>query len=60
MSNNQNMDNFLENLQDLNEVTKQITSEMEKQNQILKGGLADNEKYRQLIDTQKVRFQKHK
>ena len=60
MSSNQNVDlkNFLQNLKDLNEVAKQITDETAKKNQILRGGIADNEKYRKMIDKQRERLSK--
>lgn len=54
-----NIDEFLKNLRDLNEIAKKISGEIEKKNQILKGGLADNNKYRKLLDKQRELLRKH-
>ena len=49
---NTNIDYFLENLKDLNHVAKQISREIERKNQILRGGLDESEKYRKILDQQ--------
>lgn len=49
-NNNIDINSFMENMKDLNDIAKQISDQMENKNQILKGGLKDSNKYRKVIE----------
>jgi hypothetical protein len=48
---NSDLQLLIENLRDLDYVSKQIENEYKLKNQIIKNGLSDNDKYKQIINS---------
>ena len=58
-SQNVDLNTLFENLMDLNEVSKQVSNEMENKNRIIRTNIKDNQRFRKIIDNQRNRRNKN-